>query len=109
MPVRTFSPRLLALNLKRLFFYDFATLLWEKYRQSMFEPIKCDIPKEEFKLFFEESFPRHENFIHLVNIEFLEHVRIKLLEYEGLPTIDGYYLSKTNIYDIEEYLFRYYC
>ena len=109
MPVKTFCPRLLGLNLRRLFFYDFATLLWEKYRQSMFEPIKCEIPKEDFKLFFQEEFPRVENFIHLVTIEFLEHVRLKLLEYEGLQSIDGYYMSKVNVYDIEEYLFKYYC
>lgn len=109
MPVPTFHPRLLHLDLRRLFFYDFATLLLEKYGQSMFEPLKCDIPKEDFKLFFEEVFPRVNNFIHLVTIEFLEYVRIKLLEYEELPTIDGYYYSKNNVFDIEYYLFKYYC
>ena len=97
------------LDLRKISFYTFAQLLLEKYNQSMFEPIKCYIPPEDYILFFEEAFLGAKYFIHLVTPEFLEYVRIRLLEIERLPHIGGYYYQKDNLVPIEEYLHRYYC
>lgn len=95
--------QLLQLNLDCICPYEFATELY-KYGQSIFEPIRCVIPKEDYINFFIKHFDNCASFIALVEFEFLEYARVEILRLNGFPTASGYVHSKKEVLSVEDWI-----
>jgi hypothetical protein len=86
--------------------YDFAKLLFEECNeQSFFEPLKEKIPEKLYAQFL-TWFPNYEELLPLVNQEFFEYMRQKVLDVNEFITKDGYHNNKKNIVDIKVYLYQ---
>lgn len=94
---------LLKLDFNCMCLYEYATELY-KYGQSIFEPIRCIIPKENYINFFIKHFENCETFISFVDFEFLEYTRVKILRLNGFPTASGYVHSKKEILFIDDWI-----
>jgi len=94
---------LLQLDLKQLCPYEFASELY-KYGQSIFEPIRCFIPKEDYINFFNKHFNNCQDFISLVEFEFLEYARVEILRVNGFKTASGYVHSKKEVLFIDDWI-----
>lgn len=104
MPVPfKFAKKLSDLDLNLMCLFDFALTLHSFENQSVFEPIRCQIPKEKYFLFFEQVFLDYKEFIHLVDFEFLEYVRVELLRLNGFKTASGYVHSKKHLENIHDW------
>lgn len=90
------------LDLNKICLFEFATTLYS-YGQSIFEPIRKEIPKKDYILFFEPHFDNCE-FVKLVDFEFLEHVRVELLRLNGFKTASGYVHSKKEVLFVDDWI-----
>jgi hypothetical protein len=95
--------KLLQLDFNMVCPYDFAKFLFEEYDQSMFEPLKIFVRKVHYNTIMKD-FPNIEELLPLINDEFLEYMRQKVLEVNGFETEDGCHINKNNVIDIELYL-----
>lgn len=104
MPVPFKIPQeLLQLDLRLMCLYDFALTLHSFENQSIFEPIRCQIPKEKYFMFFDCVFPDFKKFIHLVEFEFIEYLRVELLHLNGFKTASGYFHSKKHLENVNDW------
>lgn len=85
--------------------FDFATALYSYNNQSIFEPLRCEIPKEDFWKFFTTIPDSVEKSITpLMTVELLDYIRVKVLNANGFTTQDGYYFDKDNIENVNSFL-----
>ena len=82
--------------------YEFATTLYS-YGQSIFEPIRKEIPKKDYILFFEKHFDNCD-FVKKVEFEFLEYVRVEILRLNGFKTASGYVHSKKEVMFVDDWI-----
>lgn len=82
--------------------YDFTLLLYSFENQSIFEPIRCHIPKEKYADFF-VCIDGFDKISHLVEFEFIEYARVEVLRANGFTTASGYCHSKKHILDLNDW------
>ena len=103
MPVPYNIPKqLLEIDFSSVDLYDFARSLYEFDKQSVFEPIRCSIPKICYKELF-SSAQHLKPLIPLMSFEFIEYARVKILHSNGFTTKDGYCHSKKFVLKLEEH------
>lgn len=83
--------------------HDFAQLLYNKYKQSIFKPLQQPILPNHRKDFL-IWFPHTQHLIQHVNFDFCEFMRQKVLLINGFTLENGCYISKKQLCDINEFL-----
>jgi hypothetical protein len=74
---------LLALDFDCVCIYQFSQLLYEKYDQEIFQPLKIIIPRSDYGHILKIWFPNHEELATLANQQFFEFMRRKVLQLNG--------------------------
>lgn len=102
-PTRQIHEKLFSLDFSLVDFHEFTPWLYETYNeQSVFEPLRQPIePRHFFE--FVKYFPNFEELEKLVNQEFCEYYRVKILQANGFTTEDGYCYSPNNIKSVYKY------
>jgi len=98
--------KLLNLDFSEVDPYDLAKILFEECNeQSLFEPLKTIIPNKLYNTLL-EWFPNNEELIPLVDQNFFEYMRQKVLEANGFTMEEGYHANKNNVIDVQVYLYQ---
>jgi hypothetical protein len=93
--------KLKALNFNNVDPYDFAKILFEECNeQSIFQPLQTPIPEQHYIKLLEPWFSNYEEILPLVNQQFFEYMRIKILQ------VNGFNVNKENEFDVKIYLYQ---
>jgi hypothetical protein len=94
-------PKLKTLNFDNVDPYDFAKILFEECNeQSLFEPLHTSIPETIYVKLLEPWFTNFTELLPLVNQQFFEYMRRKVLD------VNGFKKNKENELDVKVYLYQ---